>query len=129
MRLVVDTNAYSALLGGEGRVRELLESADWLGFPATVIGELMAGFLAGGRAARNIDLLDEFLSTTGVEVLPLRRGEAERYGAIVKSLRDRGTPIPTNDIWIAASALAADARLLSRDRHFDAVAGLVRMEF
>jgi tRNA(fMet)-specific endonuclease VapC len=129
LRIVLDTNAYSALLSGEAKVREILEGAAWIGLPVTVIGELMAGFLAGNQGTRNLELLDRFIASAGVEVLSLGRSEAERYGAIVKSLRERGTPIPTNDIWIAAAAFAAEARLLSRDRHFDAVAGLVRMEF
>lgn len=60
--------------------------------------------------------------------MALGRREAERYGAIVKALRERGTTIPTNGIWIAAQALVADARILSRDRHFDLVPGLIRVE-
>ena len=129
MRLVLDTNAYSALLSGHDTLRELLEGAQWLGLPVIVIGELTAGFLAGTRAAGNLALLETFIDEAGVEVLALGRLEAERYGTIVKALRERGTPIPTNDLWIAAQTLTANARLVSRDRRFDVVPGLVRMAF
>jgi tRNA(fMet)-specific endonuclease VapC len=128
MRLVLDTSAYSALMKGHERVRKILEAGEWLGLPSIVIGELTAGFLAGSRAVRNLSLLDSFIEEAGIEVLTLGRREAERYGAVVKALRERGTPIPTNDIWIAAQALVADARILSRDRHFDLVPGLIRIE-
>jgi tRNA(fMet)-specific endonuclease VapC len=125
MRLVLDTNAYVALRRDEGRIRELLESADSLGIPAVALGELSAGFLMGDRAERNLRELDLFLSDAGIEVLPVGRGEAERYGALIKALRERGRPIPTNDVWIAATALCADARLVTADAHFAEVPGLV----
>ncbi len=128
MRLVLDTNAYSALMRGDTRVREILEDGEWLGLPSIVIGELTAGFLAGSKAVANLSLLDSFINEAGIEVLALGRREAERYGAVVKALRERGTPIPTNDIWIAAQALVADARVLSRDRRFDLVPGLIRVD-
>lgn len=128
MRLVLDTNAYSSLMKGDRRVCEILEAAEWLGIPSIVIGELTAGFLAGSKAVWNLTLLDSFIKEAGVEVLTLGRREAERYGALVKALRERGTPIPSNDLWIAAQTLVAEARLLSSDRHFDLVPGLIRVE-
>jgi predicted nucleic acid-binding protein len=127
MRLVLDTNAYVALRRGETGLISLLESADWLGIPTIVIGELVAGFLIGTRSERNLLDLDAFLSEAGVEAMPIGRNEAERYGTLVKALRERGTPIPTNDLWIASSALCADARLVTADAHFAAVPSLVTM--
>ncbi|MGA2547893.1 MAG: type II toxin-antitoxin system VapC family toxin [Rectinemataceae bacterium] len=125
MRLVLDTNAYVALMRGERGIADLLESADTIGIPTVVLGELFAGFLIGERAERNLRELDAFMADAGVEVLEIGRREAERYGALVKALRDIGRPIPTNDIWIAAAALCADARLLTADSHFSEVPGLV----
>lgn len=127
MRLALDTNAYVALMRGDGRVRALLESADRLCIPSVAVGELTAGFLIGDRAERNLRELDAFIAEAGVEVLGIGRREAERYGALVKALRERGRQIPTNDVWIAACALCADARLLSADAHFSQVPGLVAM--
>jgi len=125
LRLALDTNAYAALLRGDGSVLALLESADYLCIPAIVPGELSAGFPIGDRPERNLRELDAFIAEAGVEVLGIGRREAERYGALVKALRERGRPIPTNDIWIAAAALCADARLLTADPHFADVPGLV----
>ncbi len=71
--------------------------------------------------------LDAFIAEAGVEVLGIGRREAERYGARVKALRERGRRVPTNDVWIAAAALCADARLLTADSHFADVPGLVAM--
>jgi predicted nucleic acid-binding protein len=127
VRLALDTNAYVALMRGERGIADLLESADFIGIPTVVLGELSAGFLLGDRAERNLRELDAFMADAGVEVLEIGRREAERYGALVKALRDIGRPIPTNDIWIAATAICADARLLSADAHFSKVPGLVAM--
>jgi tRNA(fMet)-specific endonuclease VapC len=101
--------------------------ADFLGLPSTVLGELYAGFLIGDMAERNMRELDAFLAEAGVEILGMGRREAERYGALVKAMREIGRPIPTNDLWIAAYALCADARLLTSDTHFAAVPGLIAM--
>ena len=125
MRLALDTNAYVALMRGDESVRDLLEGADYIGIPAVVLGELSAGFLLGDRPERNLREFDSFIADAGVEVLGIGRREAERYGALVKALRERGRPIPTNDIWIAACALCADTRLLTADTHFSEVPGLV----
>jgi predicted nucleic acid-binding protein len=127
MRLVLDTNAYVALRKGETGLVSLLESADWLGLPSVVFGELVAGFLIGTRSERNLLDLDAFLSEAGVELMPIGRNVAERYGALVKALRERGKPIPTNDLWIASLTLCADARLVTANAHFTAVPGLVTM--
>lgn len=129
LRLVLDTNAYAAMRRGAGGVLDSLEMADFLGLPSIVLGELYAGFLIGDRADRNIRELDAFLAEAGVEILGIGRREAERYGALVRAMRERGQPIPTNDLWIAACALCADARLLTSDTHFAAVPGLVAMSW
>lgn len=127
LRLVLDTNAYAAMRRGSVGILNTLEMADFLGLPSIVLGELYAGFLAGDKAERNMRELDAFLAEAGVETLGIGRREAERYGALVKALRERGRPIPTNDIWIAACALCADARLLTSDAHFAVVPGLIAM--
>ncbi|MFP4206781.1 MAG: PIN domain-containing protein, partial [Spirochaetaceae bacterium] len=121
MRLTLDTNAYTAFCLGEDQVLQLMESADELLVPAVVIGELVSGFVQGSRKQENLDLLDEFLAQPGVLMQPIARREADRFGLLIKALRHAGTPIPTNDIWIAAAALCADAAVLTRDSHFDYV--------
>jgi tRNA(fMet)-specific endonuclease VapC len=129
LRLVLDTNAYAAMRRGTGGVLDSLEAADFLGLPSIVLGELYSGFLLGDRAERNIRELDAFLAEAGVEILGIGRRESERYGALLKAMQERGRPIPTNDLWVAACALCADARLLTSDPHFAAVPGLIAMSY
>ena len=117
-RYCLDTVAYSRFKRGDPRITGLLDSAEWIGVPVTVLGELFAGFEAGNRKRKNLAELDEFLSSPVVEVLPVDRETAEIFGRIVASLRRRGRPIPTNDIWIAAACARAGATLLTWDAHF-----------
>jgi len=127
MRVCLDTNGYSALTGGNAAVAAYLESAESIVVPAAVVGELTYGFLKGSRQAANEAQLSEFLAGEGVLFQPVTRGIAERYGYVKAALRKRGTPIPENDIWIAATALETGCRLLSYDEHFNQVGGLLRI--
>ena len=127
MRLCLDTNAYSALGRNNLGVIALVETAEEIIVPATVVGELMFGFLRGGRLSQNEAALDRFLHEEGVRVQSITRDVAERYGYVRAALAVQGTPIPENDIWIAAVALETGTRLLSYDTHFDHVGGLVRI--
>ena len=127
MNIVLDTNGYSAMANGSREIATLLESVDGIIVPAVVVGELMYGFLKGTRCAENEAGLNQFLEQSGVSFQPVTRGIAERYGYVKAALKTRGTPIPENDIWIAATALETGSRLLSSDGHFDKVGGLVRI--
>ena len=127
MNIVLDTNGYSAMANGSREIAKLLESADGILVPAVVVGELMYGFLKGSRCADNEAGLNQFLEQPGVSFQPVTRGIAERYGYVKAALKTKGTPIPENGIWIAATALETGCRLLSYDGHFDKVGGLVRI--
>lgn len=129
MKIVLDTNAYTALKKGEPRIRDIIETEEDIYLPAVVLGELYAGFYTGTNFDRNIRELDLFLSKPGVHSMDLSRPIADRYGALVRELKSRGTPIPTNDIWIAAAVLASGAKLLTRDRHFEMVPGIIVVSF
>lgn len=121
----LDTSAYSRLQRGHPALRERLETADEVWVPATVLGELHAGFFLGSKRNQNARELEEFLAQPGIRVVAVTESVAERYGAIVKQLRDQGTPIPTNDIWVAAAALETGARLIAYGDHFRHVPGLL----
>lgn len=121
MELCLDTNAYSALMRGHDKVREILEKADSLILPTVVLGELHAGFTAGNRKVENEQKLQSFLNTPGTRVAPIGQQTAERYGKLVRHLKLQGTPIPTNDIWIAAVAFETGAVLLTADTHFSTI--------
>ncbi len=125
MRVCLDTNAYSRLMGGHKPLTELLETADEILLPATVLGELHAGFEMGARRMDNRRQLGEFLALPGIEAISISSDIAERYGILVAQLSCAGKPIPTNDIWIAAVALDTGSRLVSYDAHFQHIQGLI----
>ena len=125
MKRLLDTNAYVALKRGHREVAEIVRESSELAFSVIVIGELMFGFRTGSRYRRNLKGLEAFLANDRVTVLPVSLTTADRFGRIVAALRKAGTPIPTNDIWIAAHAYESGAELITFDGHFSAVSGLV----
>lgn len=98
-----------------------MDGAEWIGVPTVVLGELEAGFRQGRHARRNLDELEQFLAHRVVNALAVDREVAWIYGEIVTALRGKGSPIPTNDVWIAACAARSGATLLTYDAHFRAV--------
>jgi len=125
MRVCLDTNAYSMLMRDRPELQRCLEEAEIIHVPTIVLGELHAGFCLGSRHAENCRDLEAFLEMPGVKTTPPSEDVAERYGYLVRDLRRQGTPIPTNDLWIAATALETGARLVSYDAHFQQVPGLI----
>jgi tRNA(fMet)-specific endonuclease VapC len=117
-RILLDTSAYSALLRGDERVRDALRQADEIRVNPVVLGELLAGFLRGGKRQKNEAELRRFLASPRVQVVGIDAQTAERYALVLASLRRRGKPIPSNDLWIAASAAQHGLRLLTLDAHF-----------
>lgn len=124
MKILLDTNAYSEFKRGRQALLDCLERVDEILLPATVYGELCAGFYQGSKTKRNLDELAEFLDQPGVALLEISRDIADRYGQLMKILLQKGSPLPTNDVWIAAATLESGARLVTYDRHFDKVPGL-----
>jgi predicted nucleic acid-binding protein len=120
-RLCLDTSAYSHFKRGDPSVVELLDSAEWIGMPAIVLGELRVGFLLGSRATANESELREFLAVPVVEIVGVDAEVSRHYAEIVVDLRRAGTPISTNDIWIAATAAREGALVVSYDNHFRAI--------
>ena len=127
MRVALDSNRYVDLVGGDESVAALVETADEVFVPFVVIGELRAGFATGTRQADNERLLRRFLLKDGVSILFPDEQTTHHYAAAFTQLRRQGTPIPTNDLWIAALVLQYDLQLCSRDRHFDKLAQIPRV--
>lgn len=121
-RYCLDTSAYGRFRAGEPRVVALLDSADWIGVPTVVLGELWAGFVQGKRLDANATSLRRFLDNPLVHELPVDGDVARIYGEILAELRGKGNPVPTNDIWIAATAARAGASVLTFDEHFRRIA-------
>ncbi len=117
-RLLLDTTAYSAMCRGDDRLAEPLREASEVALTPVVLGELLYGFARGRLERENHRLLRAFLETERVRVVAIDEETAERYAAIRDHLRRQGTPIPTNDLWIAASAAQHGLTVLSLDKHF-----------
>ena len=121
MRLLLDTSAYSAFMRGHAEIRAAVQSNEEIFLNSVILGELIAGFIKGGRRRKNENELRRFLASPRVGVLDVTEETAERYAVILNSLWRSGTPIPTNDIWIAASAMEHGLRLVTTDDHYQKV--------
>ncbi len=117
-RVLLDTSAYSVFLRGHADVKLVLQVAEEICLSPVVLGELRSGFLRGTRRRENESTLLTFLASPRVRVVTVTEDTAECYAAIHHYLRSAGTPIPTNDIWIAASAMQHGLRLLTMDTHY-----------
>lgn len=120
-RYCLDTSAYSQFKRGDTQAIEAIDAATWVGVPTIVIGELWIGFLAGRKQKQNQDELRQFLAHRLVEQIAVDAEIARIYAEIVLTLRSAGTPLPTNDIWIAAAAARFGATVLTYDSHFSSI--------
>ncbi len=127
-RTCIDTNIYVAFKQNNREVVGLLQTYDFIGIDVTVIAELYAGFRMGARESVNRKDFALFLESPRVQFLPHEELTAEYYALIVKQLRDKGRPIPTNDIWIAANAMHHGIPLLTLDEHFREIDGLLLID-
>ena len=124
MRILLDSNAYSAFMRGSHEVRELIQGAEEVLFSAVVVGEQLYGFRQGAHFEQNLAELRSFLERPYVSFVPVGPVTADRYSRVMTALRAKGRPIPTNDVWIAAHAMETGADLVSADSHFGHVDGL-----
>ncbi len=116
--IVLDTNGYTAFQKGNSEAVEVMAYATQIYVSTIVLGELLAGFVVGSREAKNRVYLQTFLLSPRVEVVTITDSTAEWYATIYKELRTKGRPIPTNDMWIAATAREKDCALFTYDAHF-----------
>ena len=126
MRLALDTNAYVDLCKGLEATVGLVSTAESVFLPFAVVAELRAGFAMGRRSAENERTLRRFLLKPGVTALYPDDQTSHHYASAYRQLRHQGTPIPTNDLWIAALVLQHNLILHSRDRHFDHLPQILR---
>ncbi|OFW47759.1 MAG: twitching motility protein PilT [Acidobacteria bacterium RIFCSPLOWO2_12_FULL_67_14b] len=127
MTVALDTNRYVDLCKGVVETVGLLEEAESIVLPFVVLGELRAGFAHGRQPAENERILRRFLLKVGVRVLFADDQTTHHYASVFRQLRRQGTPIPTNDMWLAALVLQHNLALHARDRHFDHLPQLVRV--
>lgn len=126
-RVMIDTNIYSLAMKGDPEVVDNLRKIDRIGISTISVGELFSGFKAGSREEKNKEELEFFLDSPRVRVHDIDVETADFYAAVLNQLKNAGKPIPTNDIWIAASALQHGYKLFTQDKHFDSIQGLYQI--
>ena len=117
-RILLDTSAYSAFMRGNGKVKSIIQEALEIHLSPVVLGELKAGFRRGRHRRKNEAELETFMSSPRVSVPEIDEETADGYAEILNDLKEAGTPIPTNDLWIAASAMQHGIRVVTSDAHF-----------
>jgi tRNA(fMet)-specific endonuclease VapC len=127
MRIALDTNRYTDLCRDVSQTVALVDAAEEVILPFVVLGEIRAGFARGNRPAENERTLRRFLSKPGVQVLFPDDHTTHQYATVYRQLREQGTPIPTNDMWLAAVVLQHNLALHARDGHFDYLPQIVRV--
>ena len=125
--MILDTNALSAIADGESSAMELVSGADRVALPVIVLGEYRLGIAQSRHRASYESWLRQWIAA--VTVLDIDDGTTHSYSAIALELKRKGKPIPTNDLWIAALCRQHALPLVSRDKHFDFVAGLRRLHW
>ena len=126
VRVALDTNRLTDLFQGDAELADRLGECDEVWIPLIVLAEMKAEFLGGSQQYRNETLLQTFLGKPTVGILLPARETAEQYARLFVQLKRAGTPIPDNDLWIAALVLEHDLQLITRDRHFERVPQLLR---
>ncbi len=124
-KVLIDTNIFSLAMKGDNYVIQKVNMIVRIGFSAVSAGELYSGFKGGGREMKNRVELGSFLDSPRVVVYPIDVETADFYASILTNLKSAGTPIPTNDIWIAAVAFQQGCKVFTKDKHFNLISGLV----
>lgn len=124
-RILLDTSAYSAFKRGHPQVGAAVRLADSVALSPVVLGELLGGFARGRHRRRNEEELHEFLDSFRVSVLSIDVETAARYAVILNALRSAGTMLPTNDVWIAATAMQHGLRIVTTDFHYRHVSQVI----
>ncbi|MBT3297125.1 MAG: type II toxin-antitoxin system VapC family toxin [Verrucomicrobia bacterium] len=118
MRIAIDTNRYRDFCEGDAKACEVLQSADRILMPLPVLAELRAGFACGTLARQNERVLSIFLDRPRVAMLMPDEQTTFHYGRLYAQLRNQGSPVPTNALWIAALVIQHRLMLFTRDDHF-----------
>ena len=127
VEIIIDTNRYRDFCDAEPHAVEVFRRVHAIHIPIMVVAELRVGFVMGSRSASNESVLARFLSRARVRVLRPDMATTHHYAGLFRQLRVAGTPIPINDLWIAALAAQHELSLFTRDSHFDYLPQLPRV--
>lgn len=123
-RILIDTNAYAAFKKNEAAVTTF-KTVEYIGVNIVVLGELLSGFKGGNKEAKNRKELEQFLDSPRVNLIQIDEETAEFYAMVYWDLKRKGKTVPTNDLWVAASAMRHGLALFTYDEHFDNIDGLI----
>jgi tRNA(fMet)-specific endonuclease VapC len=123
-KIILDTNAYTGFLAGDSDVLGAISSAETIYVSVFVLAELYAGFAGGAKKRENKDTLQRFLMKPAVKILNATAETAEVFGQVKFHLKKAGTPLPINDVWIAAHAMETGSVVVTYDAHFKSIPGL-----
>lgn len=125
IEIMIDTNAYSAFKRGVDEAVKVIQAVDAIYMNSAVLGELLGGFCLGDKEEWNKNELNQFLNSSRVKTVSISKDTAAYYATIYKQLRKDGNMIPTNDLWIAASALQHGTPIFTYDGHFSKINNLL----
>ena len=123
--VLLDTNAYASFKRNEASIIEIIQHAPVIGISPIVIGELIAGFDGGNKAKQNKMELQQFLESSRVKIYPITIDTSHFFSHVYCTLKNKGKPIPTNDMWIASQALEHGCVVCTHDKHFLLIEGLI----
>ncbi|KKO18671.1 MAG: VapC toxin family PIN domain ribonuclease [Candidatus Brocadia sp.] len=121
-RFLLDTNIIIALFAKDPKIHDRMANAEEIFVSCIAIGEMYFGAYKSLKIQENISRIDEFVLKN--TVLSCNTETAKIYGNIKNRLKDKGQPIPENDIWLAAIAQQYGLILVTKDSHFDAIENL-----
>ena len=124
-KIMIDTNIYALFKRNDAFVLENLRRTEFIGISIVVLGELLCGFKGGNKEIKNREELEQFLDLPRVHIIQVDEETAEFYAKIFWNLKKNGTPIPTNDIWVVASAMRHGIHLFTNDEHFKNIDGFL----
>jgi predicted nucleic acid-binding protein len=124
-RILIDTNVYASFKRNDPVAVEVLRSVEYIGINVIVLGEILCGFKGGKKESENIKEFNQFLDSERVYILQIDEETSEIYAKIYWNLKKRGKPIPTNDMWVAASAMRNGLSLFTYDEHFNHIDGIL----
>jgi len=127
MRVALDTNRYIDFCKGELKAVQVIQTSEKIFLPFIAIAELRAGFRCGSRGEENERILVQFLNSPRVEILYADDQTTHHYARLFFQLRKQGTPIPTNDLWLASLVSQHNLILFARDQHFDHLPQVARI--
>lgn len=118
-RILIDTSVYASFKRKETVAIVELRRVEYIGINIMISGEILSGFKGGKRDKQNIEELNLFLDSQRVHLIQIDEETAAFYAEIYWDLRRKGKPVPSNDMWVAASAMKHGLALFTFDEHFN----------